>query len=260
MQVVTQFFPFFLLVCCRITSFFVVAPVFSSRGVPLQFKIGLSFFMSLLTILSLGPHDAIAFDADYFLILLREILIGLILGFTAYIFFTAIQIAGSFIDIQMGFGIANVVDPMSGAQAPLMGNFKFMIAMLFFLSINGHHYLIRAIMDSYKWVPLDNSLYSMILQGSISAFLVESFIKVFYLAFQIAAPLITALFLVDVALGILARTAPQFNIFVVGFQIKIFSGFVLLIVMMSGLLFVFQALFKTMLENLMNILQLLNKG
>jgi flagellar biosynthetic protein FliR len=198
------------------------------------------------------------FDDTYLLSVMREVLVGLALGFTAYLFFTAVQVSGSFVDLQMGFGIANVVDPLTGAQSPIIGNFKFIVAILLFLAVNGHHYLLQGLMDSYRWVPLSNELFARIYRGDVSNFLLDSFIHMFYLAFQLAGPLIVSLFLADVALGILARTAPQFNIFVVGLPFKILLGFVVILVMIPGFLFLFQHLFQTMfaaMRQLMFILQ-----
>ena len=86
-------------------------------------------------------------------------LVGVLLGFLAYIFFTVVQTAGSFMDMQIGFSMASVIDPLTGVSTPMLGNLKYMIAVLLFLSFDGHHYLIRAIIDSYRWIPLDNRLF-----------------------------------------------------------------------------------------------------
>lgn len=195
MELLLQYLPAFLLFLCRISAFFVVAPVFSFRGVPVPFKIGLSFFIALITYLAVGMETVLSFDGYYLLSVIREVLVGLLLGFTAYLFFTVVQVAGSFVDLQMGFGIVNVMDPMTGAQSPILGNFKFIVAILLFLSVNGHHYLISAIMDSYQWVPVENEAFARMYGGSVSSFLIESFSQMFLLAFKMAAPMIAALFL-----------------------------------------------------------------
>src|SRR5690554_1963593 len=153
MEAITQLLPSFLLIFCRITAFFAVAPIFSFRSMPNSFKVGLAVFISFLITATIGPQDTLLMNGEYILLIVREILIGLMLGFTAYLMFTIVQVAGSFIDIQMGFGIVNVIDPMTGAQSPVMGNFKFFIATLLFLAVNGHHYLLLSIMKSYEWVP-----------------------------------------------------------------------------------------------------------
>ncbi|GIP33082.1 flagellar biosynthetic protein FliR [Paenibacillus sp. J2TS4] len=251
-----QYFPNAMLLFCRITSFFLVAPVFTARNVPMQFKIGLSFFLTLMAISAIGEAP-IPMDGEYLLSIIKEILIGLLLGLIANLFFTAVQIAGAFIDVQIGFAMANVIDPMTGVQTPLLGNFKYFIALLLFLSFNGHHLLIQAIVDSYEWVPLSNDLFAHIYQGQVSEFFLQSFIKAFALAFQMAAPLVASLFLVDVGLGVLARTAPQFNIFVLGIPMKILVGLLLLFLFVPGMYNLFSDLFRTLFEYVTRLLELL---
>lgn len=251
-----MYLPNMLLVFCRITSFFVVAPVFTARNVPASFKLGLSFFLTLLAISAVGENP-MAMDGMYILTIIREILIGLLLGLIAYFFFVVAQMAGAFIDLQIGFAIANVIDPMTGMQSPMIGNFKYFLSILLFLSMNGHHLLIKAIVDSYQWVPLSNDLFAQIYEGEISGFVVQSFITAFALAFQMAAPIVASLFLVDVGLGILARTAPQFNIFVVGIPVKILIGLIMLFLFIPGLWNLFADLFQTLFEHMEMLLELL---
>lgn len=260
METLLQSFPVFLLIFCRISAFFVVVPVFSSRSMPTTFKIGLSFFIALVVFSSRGTGITVPQDLSYILLIAREVLIGLLLGFIAYLMFMAIQTAGSFIDIQIGFGIANVIDPMTGASAPIIGNFKYMIALLMFLSMNGHHYLLDAIVYSYNWIPIDNVLFLKMIDGSLSEFLIRTFAQSFILAFQMSAPLVTALFLTDVGLAFLARTAPQYNVFVIGVPLKIIVGLALLLLLMPGLAMLFQNLFDIMFESMHNLLGLVGKS
>lgn len=259
-ETLVQSFPVFLLIFCRITAFFVVVPVFSSQSVPTTFKIGLSFFVSMVIFSSGSMNVTVPQDLGYVLLVMREVLIGLLLGFVAYLMFMTIQTAGSFIDIQIGFGIANVIDPMTGASAPIIGNFKYMIALLLFLSMNGHHYLLDAIVYSYKWVPLDNNLFLQMINGSLSEFLVGTFAQSFMLAFQMSAPLVAALFLTDVGLAFLARTAPQYNVFVIGVPLKIIIGLALLLILMPGMAALFRNLFDIMFESMHNLLGLVGKS
>lgn len=193
-------------------------------------------------------------DLSLILLIFREALIGLLLGFVGYLMFMVIQAAGSFIDMQIGFSIANVIDPMSGASSPLLGNFKYMIALLMFLAMNGHHYLLDAIVNSYNWVPLDNQLFQNMLDGSLSDFFIKSFGQAFMLAIQMSAPLITALFLTDIGLAFLARTAPQYNVFVIGVPLKIIIGLALLLILMPTLAVLFQSLFDIMFESMRNLM------
>lgn len=257
MDLILQALPVFLLTFCRISAFFVVAPVFSSRNVPNSFKIGLSVFISLIVYLSYGIGQTVPTDLQYILFIIREVLVGLILGYTASLFFAVVNTAGGFIDMQIGFGIANVIDPLSGLSAPIMGGFKYAVAVLLFLTMNGHHYLIHAIFTSYEWVPLSNALFNSIYEGSISTFLLTTFTNTFVLAFQIAAPIVVALFLTDVGLGFLARTAPQFNVFVIGIPLKIIVGLAILLIVIPGLAYLFQQLFATMFSSMDDLLKII---
>lgn len=253
LDIIAQGISVYMLIFCRMTAFFVVAPVFSSRNVPATFKVGLSAIISLFILLIQGANQPLPADLGYILLILREVLIGLLIGYVAFLIFSVIQTAGSFIDIQIGFGIANVIDPMTGTSAPVIGNFKYLIATLIFFSINGHHYLLDAVIRSYNWIPLSNDVFQRIYQGNVTEFLVSTFGQSFVLAFQMAAPLIVALFLTDVALGFLARTAPQFNVFVIGIPLKIIVGLAMLMMLVPGFIYAFEHLFEVMFRALHNL-------
>lgn len=259
MEIVVQAFPVFLLILCRITAFFVTVPVFSSRGVPNMFKVGIAFFISIIVFLLFGFDKSVASDGTYILLILREVLIGLLIGFIAQLFFTVTQIAGSFIDMQIGFGIANVIDPLTGMTSPVTGNFKYVFVILLFLGMNGHHFFIDGIMQSFEWMPIDqNHFFERIADGTIHEIVLSSFIQAFMIAFQIAAPLIATLFLSDVALGFLARTAPQFNVFVVGIPFKLLIGLATLLLVVPSFAYVLQQMFETMFVAMDHLLKAVN--
>ncbi|CAM3062922.1 flagellar type III secretion system protein FliR [Paenibacillus taichungensis] len=254
METLLQSFPVALLMFCRIASFFVTAPVFSARNVPNSIKIGLSAFVTFTVYMVYGIDQVVPTDLSYILLVIREILIGLLLGFVAYLLMTAIQTAGTFIDLQIGFGMANVYDPMTGASAPLTGNFKYAFAVLLFLTMNGHHYLLDAIVYSYRWIPLSNVFFLRLADGSIAEFLVHTLGQSFMLAFQMSAPIVVALFLTDVGLGFLAKTAPQFNVFAVGMPLKVLVGLAILLLLVPSFAFVFSQLFEVMFRSMEKLL------
>lgn len=256
-NIIIQQFPVFLLLLCRLSAFFVAAPLFSMRNVPVQVKVGLALFLSILVLPTVDQGLSIPLDLNYILLVLKEVFIGIMLGFIAYLFITAVQVAGSFIDLQMGFGIANVIDPQTGAQSPLTGNFKYIVAMLLFLSLNAHHLLIDGIIRSYQWIPLNNHWPAMISNEKWVMFWVGSFSKMFSFAFQMAAPIVGALFLTDVAMGIVARAVPQINIFVVGMPVKIIVGFLIFIIIIPGYLLLFKTLFSDMTGAMRTLMQML---
>ncbi|KIL44901.1 flagellar biosynthesis protein FliR [Jeotgalibacillus soli] len=184
-------------------------------------------------------------DGQYILLIIKEAIVGLFIGLIAYIVLSAIQIAGGLIDFQMGFAMANVIDPQTGAQSPLMGQYLYTIALLLLLYFDGHHLILDGIFYSYQYAPMDQLSLGFGEPGA-AEFVIKAFAAAFVIAFQIAAPVVATLFLVDVALGIVARTAPQFNIFVIGFPIKIIVAFIILVILMGVTFQVIQRLFNLM--------------
>jgi flagellar biosynthesis protein FliR len=247
-------FPSFLLVFVRVTSFFIVLPLFSYRTIPTTYKVGFGFFLSWIMFLSM---EAPVFEigATYYLLILKEALVGILIGFIAYVIMSSIQTAGGFIDFQMGFGMVNVMDPQTGAQSPIMGQYLYIISLFFLLTVNGHHLILDGIYYSYQFIPIDQAWLPL---GSekVVEFVIRSFSTMFLIALQMSLPVVGSLFLVDVALGIVARTFPQLNIFVVGIPVKMVVGFLILIVVMSTMMVVVSKIFETMLTTMRGLMTL----
>jgi len=248
-------FPSFLLVLTRVASFFVTLPLFSYRSIPNSHKIGIAFFISWIMFFTIEKQP-LEIDGYYILLIFKEVSVGLLIGMFAYMILSAIQIAGGFIDFQMGFAIANVVDPQTGAQSPILGQYLYTFALLLMLAIDGHHLLIDGIVYSYQLIPL-SQLSIPFANEQISEFVLKAFGNMFLIAFQMSIPIVGSLFLVDLALGIVARTVPQFNIFVVGLPIKILVSFIILIVVMATLFIAVQQLFELMLVSMQTLMKLM---
>ncbi len=251
-------FPGFLLILTRVTSFFVTMPIFSYRTLPAMHRIGLSFFLAWMMYYTIDVPE-VPLDHTFILMVLKESLIGLLIGFVAYMLLTAVQIAGGFIDFQMGFAIANVIDPQTGVQNPLMGQYLYTFALLFLLATDGHHLLLDGIFYSYQFIPI-NQLFVDFGNENLLEFVVIAFNQAFVIAFQLAVPVVGSLFIVDVALGILARTVPQLNIFVVGIPIKIFVSFIVLIIVMAVMMTVVGQLFEYILVVMRGMMDWLGGG
>lgn len=248
-------FPAFLLIFVRVTSFFVMMPLFSYRTIPTVHKLGMGFFLSWLMFYAIQP-PAMEINGIYFLFVIKEAFVGLLIGFTAYLILSAIQIAGGLIDFQMGFSIANVIDPQTGAQSPLMGQYLYMFGLLLLLSFNGHHLLIDGIYNSYHFIPIDQP-WLPLGHSNVVEYMVKSFSSMFLAAFQMSLPVVGSLFLVDVALGIVARTVPQLNIFVVGMPVKVIVSFIVLIAVMGVMLALVSHLVETALYTMRDLMDLL---
>jgi len=259
MTFILEMLPYFLLIFVRLTSFFIITPLFSMRGVPNQFKVGIAFFLALLAFSSQTIDEPIPMDVYYILMIIKEFAVGLVLGFTAAIVLYAVQVAGAFIDFQMGFSMASVMDPQTGTQVPIIGHFKYILALLFLLTVDGHHLMLDGVMQSIKLFPVELMSFTVQFED-IAHFITTLFLEMFMIALQIALPVVGSLFLIDIALGILAKTVPQLNIFAVGFPVKIFVGFVMLMLTMPFFFYVLQSLFAKIIENMAQLIRLLGGG
>lgn len=247
-----------LLIVVRVTTFFVAAPLFSYRAIPAQVKIFLGIVLAWMIYYTF-PSAELAIDGTYLLLVLKEAVIGLMLGIVAFIIISAVQIAGGLIDFQMGFAMANVIDPQTGAQSPLMGQFFNFLALLVLLAINGHHLMLDGIYYSYQFMPYDQLFPAFGSENTVE-FIMKLFAAVFIIAFQISAPIVGTLFLVTLALGITGKTVPQLNIFVIGFPIKIAVGFIVLIITMVFTVQIMQRLIELMIYSLRDIMVILGGG
>lgn len=213
-----------LLLFVRMNGLFITAPVWSNRLVPVQLRVALSFVMALLVLPLLPATHLPTNILELAPLIVKELLIGAIIGFTATLIFSAVHLAGELLDIDMGLSIMNVIDPFSGTQMPLIGNFKYLLALLVYLAVGGHHALIVAAVRSYQVVPLGGL--------SIGPQVFEAMMAlasgVFAMALRIALPVLGALFLTTVALGVVNRAVPQMNVFVVGLPVKLAAGVLML--------------------------------
>lgn len=241
-----------LLIFVRVSAFFVTIPLFSYKTIPSQLKIVLAFVLSWMMYYTFSI-EAFTINGDYLLLVLKEAIVGLVLGLVVYIVFSAVQIAGGFIDFQMGFAMANIVDPQTGAQSPLMGQFFNFLLLLMFLAINGHHLVLDGIFYSYQFMPIDQ-FFPKFGDAESVEYIMKLFVAVFAIAFQMSAPIIATLFLVTLALGITGKTVPQLNIFVVGFPIKIAVGFILLITMMGVMVEVMEKVIEMGIMGMRNLM------
>ncbi|QQE76144.1 flagellar type III secretion system protein FliR [Brevibacillus composti] len=248
--------PVLLLVFVRLTAFFVSAPFFSQRGVPNQFKVGLALFMAIISFGSVPLQGAVPLDLTFILHVIKEALVGVILGYICELIYVSVQVAGGMMDMQMGLAMANVIDPRTGAYVPLTGQFKNVLAMLYFLSINGHHMLIHGIISSYQAIPLD-TMWAAFGSEQVMWMAVKVFREMFLSAFMMAIPIVVSLFLVDLSLGIIAKSVPQFNIFVVGLPIKLLASFLMLMVVMPAFLLTLSGLFEKMFRSFAEMMKLL---
>lgn len=227
MELIFSKYQLFLLVMIRTSGIFIFSPFFSSQNIPNTMKVGLSFSVSLLitSALSISPDLS---NEIFLLLIIKELMVGIIIGFISYAFFSAFYVMGQIIDMKIGFGMANVIDPQNRIQVPLMGNFYYILSFLLLMSINGHHSIISALIDSYNFIPIGSFTYT----GDTMNLLVYSLSKSFEIGFKLSTPIVAIIFLTDVVLGIISKTIPQMNVFVVGMPLKVLIGLLIILISM----------------------------
>jgi flagellar biosynthetic protein FliR len=218
----------FLFPLARILGLIATAPILSNRAIPARIRMGFGAAMTLALIPALPPSGLIVGSWPGLLALLQQMLIGIALGFSMRVVFTAIDLAGELIGLQMGLGFAMFYDPDNAAQSPVISEFLGLLAMLIFLSINGHLMLLAVIGNSFEWWPVGADLFPA--NGWMAIARWGS--TIFSAGVMLALPVIAALLVVNIALAVLTRAAPTLNLFAIGFPVTLIAGFVMLLLSM----------------------------
>ena len=207
----------YVLAMARAGAWVMVAPPFTGSMIPGRIKAGLAAALAL----ALGPRladQSVPLETGALIgAMLLQIVAGAALGFLAYLLFAAFQTAGAVIDLFGAFSISEAIDPVSGVSTSVFGRFYSLIATVLLFATGGHLLLVRGFLTSYEALPLDgfrSERLAEVLTADLGTF--------FLAALQIAAPLVAALFLTDMALGLLSRAAPEMNVFLLGLPLKIF--------------------------------------
>jgi len=216
----------FLLVMGRTSGLMTSAPFWGGKTAPglvrIVVTVGISAaiypFVSIASRLPETPNVLFLLLA-----LAREVLVGLLLGWTAQLLFVGMRLAGQLIELKMGLGLAQLIDPHEGGQTSFFSILFDLIAVMVFLSLNGHHLLIQALISSYRLFPLAENTLSLILVKEM----VSSAGTIFTIAIQVSAPVIVGLLLSDIALAIVARAVPHLNIFLIAPPLQLVFGMLL---------------------------------
>ncbi|RQV98029.1 flagellar biosynthetic protein FliR [bacterium] len=209
----------FLLVFIRISSALVVLPVFENKAFPTSVKVGFSIALTLLLmpVLQLSlPHTSGTL-VEYFLLAMREVACGILMGFAGQFLFYAVEIAGQLIGFQSGLSIVSSIDPNTNANSDVLTKAYRLLMLMLFLSFNGHHLMLQTLVDSFHIVPIGQ----FSIDGRITEWAYHTGTLVMAKGVQLAAPLMISLLLTDIGLGILTRVAPTMNVFILGFPLKI---------------------------------------
>ncbi len=213
----------FMFVLIRVSTIIIVAPVFSSAYIPPQVKIGFALIFSLAIypfVKQYVPVVGMNNLWDLALISAENLILGVMMAFTIQFIWTGIEYSANLIGFMMGFTIANVLSPEQNIQISILAEFMSIVAILVFLSINGHYLFIKAMVDSFKLVPIG----TFAMHRSILSILNHLVIVMFDLSFKILAPAVVALIITNVIFGVLARIMPQMNVMIVAFPLSIGLG------------------------------------
>ncbi len=230
----------FFLVWVRCSTIVMIIPVFGTASIPALIRVALGFFISIAVVGTVHPLRA-PLDLDGLAVgLLCQVVIGVLFGFVTQMVFMGVQFAGEILDIQIGFAVANILNPTTQQQVTIVGELQLALATLLFLITNAHLLYFAGVGGSFNLLPLPWVSISQGTQDSIILF----FTQALFLIFKTAAPAAVTLFLVNVMLAFLARVAPQMNIFVIGFPMQISVGLVMLIICMPLLGYALPELFS----------------
>lgn len=209
----------------RILGLLMVTPVFGHRAVPARVKVGLGVFIALIVSPALPPMPDVGLGTWYgLLVLVQQFLIGVAIGFVMRVVFTAVEAAGEIVGLQMGLGFAAFFDPQSAGQTMVLARFFNILAVLVFLAVNGHLLVLGILVESFQTLPIAAQPVSAAGFRNVAAF----GSTIFVVGLQLSLPLIAILLMTNLALGILTRSAPQLNIFAIGFPITLGVGLIML--------------------------------
>ncbi len=217
-------FEIFLLILVRITAFVYVAPFFSLKNVPWKVKVGFSLFFALILFQTVPGQIQYNGVMGFAALIISESMVGLIIGFFANISYYILSFAGSMMDMEIGFSIVNEFNPLSNLQTTITSNYYTYVVMLTMLVTNLHHYIILAMADTFKVIPVGGAVIS----PNIYLLMLEFIKNYFIIGFRIVLPVFAGMLIVNSILAILAKIAPQLNMFVIGLQLKVLVGLMIL--------------------------------
>jgi len=240
----------------RILALISSSPVLGNKQVPASVKIGLALLLTVIIVPTLDAQPSVdVASALGLVVLLEQILAGLAIGFTMLLIFSAVDMCGELVGMQMGLGFASFYDPVNASYTPLVSQFLSVIATLAFLGMDGHLYMLEALADSFHTFPISTSVPQAAALHTLAAWGGS----IFAYALQLSMPVIGALLITNLALAILTRSAPQLNIFQIGFPITLAIGFAALLLTIPYFAPLLDQITHTGLGTAMHIMQQLGK-
>ena len=239
----------FLLLLTRITGIFIISPFFGSQNIPITMRVATAMTIAVVIFPVVDQHTIVEAPASvlsYGLSVLSELFIGWLIGLVSYVALISISMAGKIMDLQVGYAMVQVMDPTSGQQNALIGSFLYNLAVIIFLVTDGHHFLLSGLVESFQMIPITG----LNLDTDIVDLMVDFTTGIFVSGMKVAIPVTFAILLTNVGLGILARTMPQLNIFVVGVPMHLVIGTFVLAMLIPFYVVFLDVLFNEMYGNI----------
>lgn len=213
---------YFLLILMRVTSFIYIAPFFSMSNTPRNVKIGLSFFITILLYQAV-PRQAIVYDTllGYCVIVMKEVVTGLLIGFAANLCTSVVSFAGHIADMEMGLSMASLMDPTTRNNSTITGIYYNYMVLLMLMASGMHRYLIKALAETYTLIPVNGVV---IRSNALLSALLKFMADYIIIGFRICLPIFAVMIILNAVLGVLAKVSPQLNMFAVGIQMKVLVG------------------------------------
>ncbi len=223
-------FDHFLLMFLRTSALIISSPIFGRKNVPNTVKIAFCVLVTYVTFTSFSSHAEILYSnvVEFSLLCIKELLYGMVLGFVTTMFFGLVQTSGHVIDMMMGFGMVDVFDVQNNVKVPISGTLLYTVLVITFFMANAHLQLIHILNITFTQVPVG----FVTLNPKIGLVALEVFVLAFVMSVNVALPLIASGFLGEVLMGIVIRSVPQMNIFVVGLPLKVALGFLMLVLVL----------------------------
>lgn len=253
MEYFLNYFQVFLVIWVRIGAAFILVPVVSSQYIQLRVRGLASFFIAMIsfpwvsTLMPELPKEPLL----YGLTLVKEIFVGLLLGFILSMIFASFQLGAQFFSTQIGLGMSEVFDPITQEQTPLMGYLFYSVAVLVFLVMGGFHMVLLAVVDSFQLVPA----IQMPTSENALELAVRYFSYMFVVALKIAIPVIAATIIITVSLGILGKAAPQANLLILGLPLQWGVGIIMILILIPYMVEVFARMIESGIDDVMRFIR-----
>lgn len=246
-----------MLPLARILGVVATAPPFSNRAAPVRVRVAVGVALAMAIVPALPPLPPIDPGSGLGLaIFVQQMFIGVVIGFIMRLVFAAVDVAGELIGLQMGLGFATFFDPQSGGQTAVVAEFLGLLATLVFLALNGHLLVVEVLVRSFEWLPIREAAVhagGWRVAAGYGALM-------FAAGLLLSMPLIAALLITNVAMGILTRAAPQINLFAVGFPITMTAGFVVILLTLEAFAPVMGHFYDQGFEAIATVVQTLDDG